>query len=412
MSPTPEVSPYLIEKKLAEGGMGRVFVARHEVLGRRVALKVLHAHIAARPEALARFRQEAAVLARLEHAHAVQVYDFVSDRPEPFLVMELVEGESLAARLQREGPLPFEEVATVADQVLQLLECAHERGIIHRDLKPANVMQDATHPEVFVRVVDFGTALLQEQRTPRLTEEGHVTGTAAYMSPEQVNGEALDARSDLYALACVLFELLTGQPVFGGSNVLNVLSAHVYREPPTIEDVSTAQVPAAWQAVLRRALSKPRTARYDSAADMRGAFRAALTTLPRGESARGSTPEFPGFVAAQVGAPPVCILAERSPAELRKGLAEALAGVGVQLTQKVNEAAVVIVAEPTTEQTLRVAQGLVAQHTVLVCGAEDDWALLFGAVQRRLQGVIFLPLVAAEAARQVVSALETPRSSR
>jgi eukaryotic-like serine/threonine-protein kinase len=412
-----DVTPYRIDRKLAEGGMGEVYAAHHTVLGRKVALKVLHSHVAAHPESLARFRQEAQVLAQLEHPHAVRIYDFVADASRPYLVMELVEGESLATHLEQHGPLPFESVAIIARQVLEVLEVAHTQGVVHRDLKPANLMLDASQPGVFVRVVDFGIALLQTAvPSARLTADGQAPGTAAYMSPEQVNGEPLDARSDLYALACVLFELVSGRRVFESGAVANVLSAHLFREPPMLDEVSAAKVPEAWQAVLRQALSKPREARFPTAKAMRLAFDEALAADPRGGAERGPSVESRHqFVAAQVDDAPVVLEVAGATEAVVRTLEEALAGVGVSLTTDLAKAGAVVVAAATGPQAVEVARGLAGQHLVLVC-APDEWMLVTTALQAGVFDFIPLPLEGADVARRVVRALRafharTPQSA-
>lgn len=412
-----ELPPYRIDRLLAQGGMGEVYAGEHPALGRKVALKVLHAHVAAQPEALQRFRREAVVLAKLEHPHAVRVYDFVETGPRPFLVMELVEGHSLDWVLRQRGPMSFEDVNEVARQVLEVLEVAHQQGIVHRDLKPANVMLDSTHPGVFARVVDFGIALLQPvgagPSQARLTTDGQVPGTAAFMSPEQVNAEPLDARSDLYSLACVLFALLTGRPPFESAQTVNVLTAHLFREPPRLEDVAAVTVPAAWQSVLRRALSKPKEGRFESASAMRRAFDEALTTGERGGAARSPELELPHeFIAVQVDDPPVGLLCSTASPADSQFLAQALAGIGAAVTNDVQHAGVIIIASASPEQTLKLADDVRASNSrgrVLVCGAEDDFSLMTRALQHGVFDFLPMPLEAGDVGRRVVRALNAGR---
>jgi serine/threonine-protein kinase len=410
-----ELQPYYIDHLVAAGGMGEVYAARHPALDRKVALKVLHAHVAAQPEALARFRREALVLARLEHPHAVRLYDFIESGPRPFLVMELVEGQSLDAALRDWGPLPFEDVAQVAQQVLEVLEVAHAQGIVHRDLKPANVMLDATHAGVFVRVVDFGIALLQVGPTAgaRLTVDGQVPGTAAYMSPEQVNGEALDARSDLYSLACVLFALLTGRPPFESAQAVNVLTAHLFREPPMLEEVAKVKVPPAWQSVLRRSLSKPREARFSSAREMRVAFEEALREGSRGERERAPELDLPHeFIAAQADDPPVAVQMGGASSADQQLLAEALAGIGATVTTELLTAKVVVLGGADGEAALARAEQVRSSNAgaqVLLCGDEQDFSLMTRALQRGVFDFIPMPLERGDVGRRVVRALKAGR---
>jgi hypothetical protein len=230
------------------------------------------------------------------------------------------------------------------------------------------------------------------------------------MSPEQVNGEPLDARSDLYALACVLFELLTGHTVFESASVVNVLSAHLFREPPLLEDVAPVAVPAAWQAVLRRALSKPRHARFGSALEMRRALEEAVAAPARGGSERGAeVGEGYQFVAAQVDDVPVCVVATGAPAATREALAEALAGIGANVTAEVGRAGVVLVAGGSGADALAAAGPLLAGRAVLVCGPGDDWELQTRSLKQGVFDYVPLPLEGGDVARRVVRALRARR---
>ena len=401
---------YEVKRRVAEGGMGVVYEAVQTALGRRVALKVLHPHLVAFPEVLERFRREAKVLAKLEHPHAVRVFDFLSE-PQPTLVMEFIEGESADARLERVKRFPLALVAQVADQVLSVLEVAHALGIVHRDLKPANLMFDASRPDPFVRVVDFGIALLQSAATDeRLTKAGNVPGTAAYMSPEQASGEPLDARSDQYALACVLFELLCGRAPFESANPVHVLSAHLFREPPTLEECGVASVPAGFQRALRKALQKAPAARFATTAEFRAALGEGLVPSKRGEADRKPLDANPDFVAGEVDDPAVGLMLEGAPAAARELVATALAAVGVATT--VGAEGPVVVAWPGAGvDALALVDGLLAVpgRRVLLCGAEDDLALMTRAIEHGVHDYVALPLDAADFARRVVRALRSLR---
>ena len=235
--------PYEILTLLGAGGMGEVYKARDARLGRDVALKTLPESVTHDPERLARFRREAHVLAALNHPHIASIYGLEETNSQRFLVLELVEGETLAARIQK-GPLPVEEALAIAQQIAEALEAAHEKGIIHRDLKPANIALTADDQ---VKVLDFGLAKATETaaapdgitplNSPTITSPvmatglGVILGTAAYMSPEQARGRAADKRSDVWAFGCVLFEMLTGKRAFEGDDVSDTLATILKSEP-------------------------------------------------------------------------------------------------------------------------------------------------------------------------------------
>ena len=411
----PTLPPgYQLKRRVAEGGMGVVYEAVQTALGRRVALKVLHPAAAAFPQGLARFRREARVLAALEHPHAVRVYDFV-DVPQPTLVMEFIEGETADARLEREGPLPLALVAQVADQVLSVLEVVHAQGIVHRDLKPANLMFDATQPAPFVRVLDFGIALQDGPTDTRLTQAGSTPGTAAYMSPEQASGEPLDARSDQYALACVLFELLTGRAPFDSANPAHVLSAHLFREPPTLEERGVTGVPPGFQQALRRALAKRPEQRFHDAAELRAALTEGLRAGPRGDKQRAPAPPRPLFVAAEVDDPHVLLQLDGASPEEKELVATALAAVGVATSTQAGDLHPrLVVAWPAAgAEPLRAVAPLLAAGgpLVLLCGPGDELGLMARAIEAGVYDFVALPLDAASLGGQVVRALRSLRRS-
>jgi serine/threonine-protein kinase len=250
---------YEIVAQLGAGGMGEVYRAKDTKLGRDVALKILPATFTNDPERVARFRREAQVLASLNHPHIGQIYGLDEANGTQFLVLELVDGESLDKRIAR-GPIPVEDALGIAEQIAEVLEAAHEKGIIHRDLKPANI---ALTTDGNVKVLDFGLAKAVETTaspsnlsmsptitTPAMmTGVGTVLGTAAYMSPEQAKGRPADRRSDTWAFGCVLYEMLTGQRAFGGDDVSETL-ANVLKTEPDWDALPLATSP-----VLRRLLS-------------------------------------------------------------------------------------------------------------------------------------------------------------
>src|ERR1051326_8361277 len=245
--------------------MGEVYRSLDTRLGRDVAVKVLPATFTGDPERVARFRREAQVLASLNHPHIAQIYGLEEAAGTQFLVLELIDGESLDRRIAR-GPIPVDEATPIAVQIAEALEAAHEKGIVHRDLKPANVA--VTH-DGQVKVLDFGLAKaidtssstgVEMTQSPTITSPammtaaGMILGTAAYMSPEQAKGRPADKRSDIWAFGCVLFEMLTGKRAFVGEDVSDVLAAILMKDP------DWAALPAmtrpAIRTLLRRCLEK------------------------------------------------------------------------------------------------------------------------------------------------------------
>jgi eukaryotic-like serine/threonine-protein kinase len=225
LSTGTQLGSYEVLAPIGSGGMGEVYQAHDTKLGRDVAIKVLPEAFAHDPERLSRFQREAKMLAALNHPNIAAIYGLEQSNGTSYLVMELVAGETLAERIKREGALPVEEALEICKQIAEALEAAHEKGIIHRDLKPANVK---VTPEGKVKVLDFGLAKAfagdaandDPSNSPTLsmaaTMHGVILGTAAYMSPEQARGKAVDKRTDIWAFGCVLYELLCGHQVFEG----------------------------------------------------------------------------------------------------------------------------------------------------------------------------------------------------
>ena len=253
---------YLVEILIASGGMARVYRGRDSVLGRAVAIKVLAPPLDSDPEFVARFRREARAAAGLNHPGVVAVFDTGSDGDVHYIVMEYVEGHTLAEIIRREAPIPPERAADIGMAVCDALSAAHEKGLVHWDVKPANIMVTTSGA---IKVMDFGIA---RTATDTLTRTGRILGTAAYLSPEQARGQPADARSDLYSLGCVLYETLTGKPPFGGESPVAVASRHV-AEDPEPPSIANPGVPAALEAVVLKALAKDPAARYQSARAMR-----------------------------------------------------------------------------------------------------------------------------------------------
>ena len=279
------IGPYQVASRIGVGGMGEVYQARDTSLNRQVAIKVLLPAVARDPDRLLRFRREARVLASLNHPHIAQIHGFENANGVHALVMELVEGPTLANRIAS-GAIPVNEALAIASQIAEALEAAHEQGIIHRDLKPANikVREDGT-----VKVLDFGLANgpdipsntgTDAMQSPTLTAHpsatGLIIGTAAYMSPEQARGKAVDRRADLWAFGCVLYEMLTQQRAFGGDTPTDVLAAVVTADPDWTK--LPIETPATIRTLLRRCLEKNRGRRLDSAVAARLEIDDALAT--------------------------------------------------------------------------------------------------------------------------------------
>ena len=222
---------YRIIEKIGQGGMGEVYQAKDQKLGRDVAIKVLPEEFAKDTDRVARFQREAKLLASLNHPNIAAIHGLEESGGTSFLILELVQGETLANRLKR-GPIPVEESLKLALQIAEALEAAHEKGVIHRDLKPANVK---ITPEGKVKILDFGLAKAFQGETPaadasksptltdQMTRPGVILGTAAYMSPEQAKGKPVDKRTDIWAFGCILFECLTGKRAFRGDSVTEVM---------------------------------------------------------------------------------------------------------------------------------------------------------------------------------------------
>lgn len=228
---------YRIVAPLGEGAMGVVWRAQQLELGRDVAVKILHANLAARSDARARFAREAKVAATLNHEHAVRVLDFGEAPAGLFLVMELVPGRTLRMLLDGGVP-PRREALQIALAIAQVLEAAHRINLVHRDIKPENTFVDRTDDGPAVRVVDFGLAFIADATSSigRMTEEGILGGTPAYMSPEQARGKAVGPASDIYSLGCTLYELIAGRPPFLGA-VAELLTRHAYAPPITLHEL-------------------------------------------------------------------------------------------------------------------------------------------------------------------------------
>jgi len=276
---------YHVVRKLGEGGMGQVYLAEHVKMGRKSAIKVMSPSMVHDPDAVARFNREAANASRISHPNVCAVYDF-GETPDGliYLAMEFVEGEPLTELLAREGELPVSRAGAIFLQVADALQAAHDLGIVHRDLKPDNVMLSRARDGAdVVKVVDFGIAKAVGGRdTQKVTKTGLVVGTPEFMSPEQLAGDPVDGRSDLYALALVLFKMLTGELPFAGTTAQDTMVQRLTDEPATLADVRPdLRFPPGLQGALDTALARNPGDRYQSIAKFANDV-AAVLGLQRG----------------------------------------------------------------------------------------------------------------------------------
>jgi len=287
------VGNYKILEKLGEGGMGAVFKGVDVMVEREVAIKVLRPEIARQPDVVERFRSEAVTLARLNHPGIATLFSFFRQGDEFFMVMEFVPGRTLEGLLRDFGPMPVEQVALVFAKILAGIEHAHQLGILHRDIKPANVMLTTAGA---VKVTDFGIARILG--AARMTRQGNIVGTLEYISPERIKGEDHDARSDIYSLGAMLYEMLCGHIPFQRENEYAMMQAHLMEPPPPLSRFSL-NIPPEIEAVALRALAKRQEERFPTAADFAVALAAAwsqaqarLARTPK-ESRRAAAPAPP-----------------------------------------------------------------------------------------------------------------------
>jgi serine/threonine protein kinase len=272
---------YRIVGPIAEGGCGEIFLADHTRLPGQVAIKVLHRGLQQNAEVLSRFRQEAEITATLRHPHIVQVLDFnVTDQGYPYLVMEMLDGQSLSQRINDAGELPPAAAVGIVEQIAQALHAAHVRGIVHRDLKPDNVMLlSGDGVKDFVKVLDFGIS--HASWRPRLTNGAEVAGTPQYMAPEQARGlqEQIDPRSDQFSLAAMAYVLLTGREPFRAEDPIAILYQVVHADPPPPATLVPRLGPAV-DAVIMKGLAKQTKDRFASVLEFAAALRRAIEGVP------------------------------------------------------------------------------------------------------------------------------------
>jgi serine/threonine-protein kinase len=338
---------FQIVRKIGTGGMGAVYEASQPSVNGKVAVKILHAKLANRKDLVSRFHREAAAMSHLTHPNTVKVLVYGEDDKDGllYIVMEYLEGKNLNQTVRAEGPLPAERAVPLLVQACHALQEAHEKGIVHRDLKPENIficnhggMKD------FVKVLDFGLAKVTEREmrpgSMILTQEGMVFGTPEFMSPEQAQGKTLDARSDIYSLAVILYEVLTGKLPFDAKSPMEYIQLHVQKEPiPLSQRVPGKTFPPALDAVIAKALSKNRDDRYQTAAEFAQALQQAIGQSPtshmfsataqspvpnagtNGNGAGGSSPKAPEAASpAPIAAPAAVQAAVPAAAPAKSGV--------------------------------------------------------------------------------------------
>ena len=284
---------YILEKHIGSGGMGTVFRARHAFLDRVVAVKILHPELLVISDVRARFLREAQSASAIDHERVVDVLDFgVTPTHICFLVMEHLYGRDLAEELTGNARLDVEDVLEIGIQVCEALSAIHGVGFVHRDLKPENIWLGGETPRPYdIKLLDFGVVGMVEgslSASTRLTQIGRTIGTPQYMSPEQCKGEEVDGRSDLYALGCILWELLAGEAAFQGKAPLDVLTKHLIHTPPPVS-TKAPEIPPGLDAVIAHCLEKDRTRRWESADQLAAALRALSASLARGQRIEQAT---------------------------------------------------------------------------------------------------------------------------
>jgi serine/threonine-protein kinase len=281
LKPGDQVRDYILEQRIGAGGVGEVWRARHIRLNKPVAIKLILPHLCQDENVYSRFVQEAIATANLEHPHIISVHDFFSVGDDAFLVMSFIEGGSVQDRIKKRGRLSPAETLHIARGILDALDFAHQKGIVHRDVKPSNILLS---PDLHAYLVDFGIALVLGKT--RITRFGANIGTPDYMSPEQIRGEPLDHRTDVYSFGCVLYEMLTGHTPFRRSEddtEFTLMERHMNEAPVSMRSVESA-VNEETEAVVMRALAKDRDRRFAGCADMAKALEAAAGAAAGGPS--------------------------------------------------------------------------------------------------------------------------------
>jgi tRNA A-37 threonylcarbamoyl transferase component Bud32 len=343
---------YVIERLLAAGGHGAVYVAQHRVLGRRAAVKVLRRDLAESPEMVARFVREAQVVNLIRHPSIVDIYDIgVLADGRPFCVMELIAGRSLAQVVAEHAPLSPAEAVSYLGPVCDALDAAHRVDVVHRDVKASNVIVSGEGAALSVKLLDFGVAKVHTAVEDGLTAVGQRIGTSSAMSPEQIRGEPVDARTDVYALGVLLHLMLTGRYPFAAADRAEVERMHLEAVPP--RPSALAPVPPAFDAVVARCLEKSGARRWQTAGEVAAAARAALGEAPGERSRHAAAVAI--HVRLDVPAPPdeAALLAQADTAELAE---QALRGGGFAVPLATGGAVLAVRLLPAAPEAARAAR--------------------------------------------------------
>jgi len=325
------VGNYKVIDKIGEGGMGAVFKGVDLMLEREVAIKMLRPELASQPQVVERFRSEAVTLAKLNHPNIATLYSFLRQGEDFFMVMEFVRGETLDSLIRRSGAMPCDRAITLLCQALEGIDHAHRMGIVHRDIKPANMMLTETGT---LKVMDFGIARVLG--TSRMTKQGNIVGTIEYMSPEQVRGQETDARSDIYSLGILLYEMVTGRVPFSSDSEYDLMKMQIEDAPPPPR-VFSDQIPQGVEQAIMRSLAKRSEARFQGAAEFRNVLLSAIGmpvaptrvigTLPL--ASPSGTPSPVPFADQSIGAYQI----SEQPKETRLAVGASTAGSSDQMKQ-------------------------------------------------------------------------------
>ena len=290
------VGSYKITDKIGEGGMGAVFRGIDVMLEREVAVKMLRPELSQQPNIVERFRSEAVTLAKLNHPNIATLYSFLRQGDDFFMVMEFVRGETLDGLIRRSGAMVCDRAIALFCQALEGIDHAHRMGIIHRDIKPANMMMTESGT---LKVMDFGIARVLG--TARMTKQGNIVGTIEYMSPEQVRGQETDARSDIYSLGILLYEMLTGRVPFSSDSEFDLMKMQIEDAPPPPR-VFSAHIPQTVEQVIMRSLAKRAEARFQTAGQFRNAL---LDAIGAAAAPSIGVSSVPSSAPAPIGVPPI-----------------------------------------------------------------------------------------------------------
>lgn len=396
-----QVGPYLIEELIATGGFGTVFRARHEKLGRLAALKVLHADLAGSAESVERFRREAHAVNLIQHANVVDIFDVgVLEDGRPYFVMEYLEGQDLESHIARHGPMPPSQVTEVFESLCAALTATHAKGIVHRDIKASNVFMAAYGEQRRVVLLDYGVAKLLDGGQSDLTTARHIVGTPTCMAPEQIRGEAVDGRTDVYALGALAFHLLTGKVVFGGESPAMMQHLHLSAKPPLPSEA--AGLEHHFDGLIACAMAKRAQDRYPDVAALLAAMRrAAAATIPATPARprpRGHRPVIAVYVGASSRSAALDELAQAVVTGrdhlMRRGFEVAIdAGDAVVLARPVDERGAAAAGRVALTDVLDTAdiltranrlQTLELRLSVELCDAVFAGGRIFGEALRRL----------------------------